>query len=195
MSVDVIRCRFNAFAENDSWEIPIFSPTDNPIATIPGKLGDYHWVDICPLDRRRKPVNMLPYFGPAWYSRASVALLDAGIAKWPDVRLTFNAAVRRPAKYLSERLEVLEQLWLEVAETFNGLLSFRPGLRSEARALAKYARVAAIGQCGCTEQRRFELETTSCEEDCMAKSASVLVAPGSPALPNWNPVFKDYITK
>ena len=51
----------------------------------------------------------LPYFGPARYSRATAAfLLDAGIAKWPDVRLTFNAAVRRPAKYLSERLKVLE---------------------------------------------------------------------------------------
>ncbi len=105
MSVDVICCRSNAFAEAESWDIPIFAPKDSPVATIPGELGDYNLVDICHVDGRRKPVSMLPYFGPAWYSRASVAfLLDAGIAKWPDVRLTLNAAVRRPANYLSERL-------------------------------------------------------------------------------------------
>ena len=71
MSVAVIRCRFDAFAEDDSLEIPIFSPTDSPVPTIPGELGDYHWIDICPLDGRWKAVSMLPYFGPAWYSRAT----------------------------------------------------------------------------------------------------------------------------
>ena len=149
MSVDVIRCRYNAFAEDDSWEIPIFRPTDSPVPTIPADLGDYHWVDIWPLDGRRKPLSMLPYFGPAWYSRATAAfLLDAGIAKWSDVRLTFNAAVRRPAKYLSERLRVLEELWLEVGETFPGVAFLQARGESEARASAKYASVAGIGQLG-----------------------------------------------
>ena len=81
--------------------------------------------------------------------------------------------MRRPAKYLSERLQVLQKLWLEVGETFPGVAFLQASGQSEARALAKYASVSGIGQWGCKEQFRFKLETTSCEEDCMASSASV----------------------
>ncbi len=54
-----------------------------------------------------------------------------------------------PAKYLSERLKVLEQLWLEVGETFPVIAFLQARGQSEARALAKYASVAGIGQWGC----------------------------------------------
>ncbi len=96
-SVDVIRCRFNALTETTG-EIPVFCPADAPVPRITQELADYMWADISNHDGRRSPLSMLPYFGPAWYGKGTVAfVLDAGIAKWSDVHLSFFASTHRPA--------------------------------------------------------------------------------------------------
>ena len=45
VGIDIIRCRFNSFVETDH-ELPVFAPTDEMKAAVPGCLGDYNWVDL-----------------------------------------------------------------------------------------------------------------------------------------------------
>ena len=104
ISVDVIRCRFNALTESDC-PIPVYCPADAPVPRTTEELADYMWLDLETPDARRSLLSLLPYFGSAWYGRETVAfLLDAGIAKWSDIRLSFNASTHRPASYLADRL-------------------------------------------------------------------------------------------
>jgi hypothetical protein len=110
--VDVIRCRFNGFVQN-VYDLPVYAPTDEIKPAVEGCLGDYHWVDIGPLGPRRSERAVLPYFGPAFYGRATVDfLLDAGIATWADAQLTFNASGHKPASHLADRFRTLERIWL-----------------------------------------------------------------------------------
>jgi hypothetical protein len=118
------------------------------LLTTSGELGDYHWVDIGPLGPHRSAASVQPYFGPGWYGRASVAfLLDAGIAQWPDVKLTFSAVVRRPAEFLAERLRLMDELWTTVGQSFQGE-AFLEGRSGKPRDLAKYASSALFGVWG-----------------------------------------------
>jgi hypothetical protein len=73
ISVDIRRSRYNAFVEADAFDIPIFSPTDTPVPTIPGELGDLMWIDKGPLWPWQSPLSVLPYFGKGYYTRASGA--------------------------------------------------------------------------------------------------------------------------
>ena len=68
ISVDVRRCRYNAFVEQDAYDLTVFSLCDD-IRPCSNELGDYHWVDIGEVDKRKAVLVQLPYFGPAWYSR------------------------------------------------------------------------------------------------------------------------------
>ncbi len=75
----VIRCRSHALTENDG-DIPVYCPADAPVPRTTQELSDYMWADIRNSDGRRSPISTLPYFGPAWYGRATVAiLLDASL--------------------------------------------------------------------------------------------------------------------
>ncbi len=55
ISVDVRRCRYNAFVEADAYDIPIFSQVDAPVPTVPGELGDLMWIDTGTLGPRQSP--------------------------------------------------------------------------------------------------------------------------------------------
>ena len=106
--------------EQDAYDLPVFSPCDD-IHPCAQELGDYHWVEIDSIDKRKATVSLLPYFGPGWYGRESVAFMpDAAIITWSSVKTTFNATTRRPASYLADRLKALEQLWLQVGGSFAG---------------------------------------------------------------------------
>lgn len=193
IGIDVIRCRFNALVETGR-ELPIFAPTDEFVLTTPGTLGDYHWVHIS-LDKRRSPQSLQPYTGARWYGRACVEyLLDAGIAMWEDIKLTYTAVARRPGEFLAERLKVMDEIWTAVGESFIGQDFLESRGSKDARSLAKYASSALFGVWGCTEHNRYKLITTSCEDDVLASSCSVSNTPGSP-MEGTVSVFKDYITK
>ena len=124
-------------------------------------------------------------------------LLDAGIAKWSDVRRTFNASARRPAKYVGDRLRALEAIWLEVGATFQGsvFLQQRGCRDADPAMLAKYASVALLGVWGRREYFRYRLVTTSCDEDSRSEGlASCSPTPGSTQEGGVS-VFRDIITK
>ena len=130
------------------------------------------------------------------YFRTTLAfLLDAGIATWEDVKLTFNAAVHKPAIYITERLQLLERLWAEVGGTWLGQDFRRKGNCNEASALPEIASVAMLGLWSKSEQWVFKMVTSSCEDDVLASGpCNVDAAPGSPEA-NGVKVFKDYVTR
>ena len=143
ISVDIIRSRFNAFTEQDAYDLPVYCPCDN-IEPCANELGDYHWVDAG-LDGRLSVLSVLPYFGPGWYGRGTVAfMLDAGIITWQDVKTTYNASARRPVSYVAERLKALEEMWLSVGGSFVGhdFTEQRGSKGSSPQILAKFASVA-----------------------------------------------------
>ena len=62
------------------------------------------------------------------------------------MKQTLNATARRPMRYLAERLEALEQLWLEIGNSFVGISFLESrGLEGRPALLAKLASVALLG--------------------------------------------------
>ena len=196
-SVDIKRCRFNGFVQN-SYDLPVYAPTDEVRPCTPGQLGDYHWLDLGALGPRRSARSVFPYWGPGWYFKGTVAfLLDAGIATWQDVKLTFSAAAHRPASYLTDRLRLLERLWLEVGESNMGQIFLREGKTptDDPAALAKMASVALAGLWGRRDQWQYRLVTSSCEDDVLFSGhRSVSPTPGSPEQ-HGVVIFKDFVTR
>ena len=184
ISVDVRRCRYNAFVHQDGWDLPVFSPVDEIKAATPGAIADYNWIEIHV--GRRSPRQVFPYFGPGWYGSPTAAfLLDAGIATWGDFKLAFNATSRRPASFLAERLEALENLWWESA--------YLDG--SDERLVAKRASVALLGIWGSRDRHLYRMITSSTPFDVTgAGPVRVSPTPGSPA-EHGNVVFQDYVYK
>ena len=118
ISVDIRRSRPSAFTEVYAYDIPIFSPVDSPVPTVPGELGDLMWIDKGKLSQWESPLSVLPYHGPSYYTRAAAAfMLDAGIVKWSEIKQTFNASARRPMKYAAERMKLLEKILLKVGNS------------------------------------------------------------------------------
>ena len=202
VSIDVIRCRYNAFVEQDAWDLPIFAPTDEMKPTVPGELGDYQWIDIGPLGSKRSPRTVLPYRGPLWYGPSIAAfLLDAGIATWCDFKLTYNAATKRPASFVGERLRVLNDIALELGRTFvaQAFLERRGAKTSDpealAQLLAKTLTVSCLGVWACREHWRLKHFTTSCPDDVLfGGPVSIADTPGSPQ-EHGTSVFKDLLAK
>ena len=110
MNVDVRRCRFSGLLHNMQ-PLPVFSPVDEIKAAMAGMLADYNWVHN---PQAKHPTLCAPYFGSGWYDRDSGQyLLSRGIIEWRHIELAFEATTHLPAKYLSERLMPLEQIWQE----------------------------------------------------------------------------------
>ena len=56
-----------------------------------------------------------------WYCKKTAGfLLDAGIAKWDHIKLSYSAASRRPASYPAKPLKLMDEIWAAVGETFLG---------------------------------------------------------------------------
>ena len=183
ISVDVRRCRYNALVEQDAYDLPVFSPCDD-VRPCMRELGDYHWVEIHTSDRRRTALLLLTYFGPGWYGRESVAvMLDAAIITWSNVKTTLNATTRRPASYLADLLKALEQLWLQVGESYAGtqFLEQRGDADRSPQTLAKYASVSLLGLWGRREQYRYTMVTSSYDGDARPGARTTIsVTPETP---------------
>ena len=139
---------------------------------------------------------MLPYYGKGFYGRAATAfMLDAGIVTWGEIKETFNASARRPMKYATERLKLLEKILLKVGASFAGVEFLKSrGCESRPELLAKYGSVSLLGLMAIPEQFRYKLQTTSCSQDILSGAASVSQTPGSPQEGGVS-VFWDYITR
>ena len=78
-------------------------------------------MDLGTLGPHKSPATVLPYTGPRFYCKKTVGfLLDAGIARWDHVKLSFSAAVHRPASFMAQPLKLMDEIWAAVGETFLG---------------------------------------------------------------------------
>ena len=76
VGVDVVRCRRNGLA-NAPFPLPILCPADG-VEPVDGVLPDLGFVEGC-CDARQSCLNLLPYVGPGWYPKVSLAaMLDLG---------------------------------------------------------------------------------------------------------------------
>jgi hypothetical protein len=168
IGVDVIRSRYNAFVEANR-ELPVFAPTDEVLSRTTEELADYQWIDMGEPGPHRSPASVLPYFGPGWYGRATAAfLLDAGIVGWADVKLIFNAAARRPAEFLAERLKLMDEVWTAVAESDLGQVHLDG---KDPRSFVKCASSALFGLWGCREHHMYKMVTTTCADDVLGSAS------------------------
>ena len=183
ISVDVRRCRYNAFVKQDAWPLPIYSPVDQ-VEPATNQIADYQWIEIH--IGRRSPRQVFPYFGPGWYGAPTAAfLLDAGIATWGDFKLSFNASAHRPGQFVADRLTTLERFWREAAN-LNG---------EDEDLVAKHASVALIGLWGARERNLYRMITSSSPFDATVSGAvTATPTPGTPEV-DGNPIFRDYVFK
>ena len=77
VGVDVVRCRRNGLA-NAPFPLPILCPADG-VEPVDGVLPDLGFVEGC-CDARQSCLNLLPYVGPGWYPKVSLAaMLGLGV--------------------------------------------------------------------------------------------------------------------
>ena len=72
-------CRRNGLA-NAPFPLPILCPADG-VEPVDGVLPDLGFVEGC-CDARQSCLNLLPYVGPGWYPKVSLAaMLDLGVCR------------------------------------------------------------------------------------------------------------------
>ena len=107
-AVDIVRCRFSAFAHTTA-PYPVYSPLDDIERSREGSLGDYNYVEH---HRARSALMALPYWGSGWYSRELCQdLLEQRIVRWPDITHRFDASARMPSDFVEPRLRAVERCW------------------------------------------------------------------------------------
>ena len=96
VGVDVVRCRRNGLA-NAPFPLPILCPADG-VEPVDGVLPDLGFVEGC-CDARQSCLNLLPYVGPGWYPKVSLAaMLELGrleasmLGRWRGLRCRAGAA-------------------------------------------------------------------------------------------------------
>ena len=108
VGVDVVRCRRNGLA-NAPFPLPILFPAD-------GVLPDLGFVEGC-CDARQSCLNLLPYVGPGWYPKVSLAaMLELGVCRWDHIVLGISARSHVDAATLRRALERMDAAWPESEE-------------------------------------------------------------------------------
>ena len=111
VGVDVVRCRRNGLA-NAPFPLPILCPADG-VEPVDGVLPDLGFVEGC-CDARQSCLNLLPYVGPGWYPKVSLAaMLDLGVCRWDHIVLGISARSHVDAATLWRALERMDAAWPE----------------------------------------------------------------------------------
>ena len=114
VGVDVVRCRRNGLA-NAPFPLPILCPADG-VEPVDGVLPDLGFVEGC-CDARQSCLNLLPYVGPGWYVKVSLAaMLDLGVCRWDHIVLGISARSHGDAATLRRALERMDAAWPEGEE-------------------------------------------------------------------------------
>ena len=107
--MDVVRCRRNGLA-NAPFPLPILRPADG-VEPVDGVLPDLGFVEGC-CDARQSCLNLLPYVGPGWYLKVSLAaMLDLGVCRWDHIVLGISARSHVDAATLRRALERMDAAW------------------------------------------------------------------------------------
>ena len=81
-----------------------------------GVLPDLGFVEGC-CDARQSCLNLLPYVGPGWYPKVSLAaMLDLGVCRWDHIVLGISARSHVDAATLRRALERMDAAWPEGEE-------------------------------------------------------------------------------
>ena len=79
-------------------------------------LPDVGFVEGC-CDARQSCLNLLPYVGPGWYPKVSLAaMLDLGVCRWDHIVLGISARSHVDAATLRRALERMDAAWPEGEE-------------------------------------------------------------------------------
>ena len=79
-------------------------------------LPDLGFVEGC-CDARQSCLNLLPYVGPGWYPKVSLAaMLDLGVCRWGHIVLGISARSHVDAATLRRALERMDAAWPENEE-------------------------------------------------------------------------------
>ena len=109
-----MRCRRNGLA-NAPFPLPILCPADG-VEPVDGVLPDLGFVEGC-CDARQSCLNLLPYVGPGWYPKVSLAaMLDLGVCRWDHIVLGISARSHVDAATLRRALERMDAAWPESEE-------------------------------------------------------------------------------
>ena len=96
-------CRRNGLAN-----APPAHPVPGGRRSARGRLG---FVEGC-CDARQSCLNLLPYVGPGWYPKVSLAaMLDLGVCRWDHIVLGISARSRVDAATLRRALERMDAAW------------------------------------------------------------------------------------
>ena len=113
--MDVVRCRRNGLA-NAPFPLPILCPADG-VEPVDGVLPDLGFVEGCCDARQSDCLNLLPYVGPGWYPKVSLAaMLDLGVCRWDHIVLGISARSHVDAATLRRALERMDAAWPEGEE-------------------------------------------------------------------------------
>ena len=115
VGVDVVRCRRNGLA-NAPFPLPILCPADGVEPVEPGRLPDLGYVEGC-RDARQAALQLLPFVGPGWYPKVSIAaMLETGVCRWDHIPLGIYARGHVGAATLRRALERMDAAWPEGEE-------------------------------------------------------------------------------
>ena len=92
-------------------------PGSAPPSSFTGSLlPDLGFVEGC-CDARQSCLNLLPYVGPGWYPKVSLAaMLDLGVCRWDHIVLGISARSHVDAATLRRALERMDAAWSEGEE-------------------------------------------------------------------------------
>ena len=115
VGVDVVRCRHNGLA-NAPFPLPILCPADGVEPVEPGRLPDLGYVEGC-RDARQAALQLLPFVGPGWYPKVSIAaMLETGVCRWDHIPLGIYARGHVGAATLRRALKRMDAAWPEGEE-------------------------------------------------------------------------------
>ena len=82
----------------------------------PGRLPDLGYVEGC-RDARQAALQLLPFVGPGWYPKVSIAaMLETGVCRWDHIPLGIYARGHVGAATLRRALERMDAAWPEGEE-------------------------------------------------------------------------------
>ena len=100
---------------NAPFPLPILCPADG-VEPVDGVLPHLGFVEGC-CDARQSCLNLLPYVGPGWYPKVSLAaMLDLGVCRWDHIVLGISARSHVDAATLRRALERMDAAWPEGEE-------------------------------------------------------------------------------